>query len=315
MRYEPAVRDLPLASAPQSGAPSPKTAISFLDQETRDQAYEQLGRLAASPDRAEKRLGQALARLPEVQDGLNPAEARAVIRIAASVRRMNREERGKLEALLKDRAGSGLLNVALQGALWMVTHGAPARSALAQRPRELIDYAYAELAGRLTTPEQILDFMTRNFIYRLDLDRVKSRREFFESRQGDCSEYSLLAGHLLAALGFEVRVLMLRPSAFYGHVALIYKDGRGVWLMDPSRAALARMLPDKADSPVMMDRLLWAEVKGFDRLFGPSPDPADLIRRYDPAGREPPLHRLLPYEVYRRHVETHGAEDAAWLKF
>lgn len=319
VRYAPATPDIliegalrpPVAEAERTGTPAPSP-----DNETLSEAYQQLKRLANSPDHLEQRLAQALARLPDLKNGLTPAEARAVVQAANVLSEMSGGEKKRLETLLDDRAGSGLLSVSLQGGFWMIENGLPARSALgASRPEELKDYAWSELARRLKTPQQILEFMTANFIYRLDPNRVQNRRRFFESRLGDCSEYSLLAGHLLAGLGYEVQVLLLRPSIFFGHVAVIYKDDRGFWLMDASRVALARILSAKGQALGPVDRLLWAEVKGFDRLFGPSPSPAELVHCYRAAGQTDLPHKLLPYEAYRQYVEAHGAEDDAWFRF
>lgn len=319
VRYAPATHDLlaegalrpPASETRATGTPAPSP-----DHPTLAEVYQQLKRLATSPNRLEQRFGQALGRLPDLGDGMTPDEAAAVVQAANAVHEMDGNEKARLAAILDDQAGSGLLSVALQGGFWMIQNGRPARSALgACRPEELKEYAWSELLRRLKTPAQVLEFMTTNFIYRLDPDQVQSRWRFFDSRLGDCSEYSLLAGHLLARLGLEVQVLLLKPTIFFGHVAVIYKDERGFWLMDASRVALARILSAKAGGLGPVDRLLWTEVKDFDGLFGPSPTPDGLVRNYRPAGRADPPYKLLPYEAYRQYVETHGAEAEAWFRF
>jgi hypothetical protein len=319
VRYAPATHDILAEGAlrpPAAEVKATRTPAPSPDHPTLAEAYQQLKRLATSQDRLEQRLGQALARLPDLGDGLTPDEAGAVVQAANAFKEMDGNEKKRLAAILDDRAGSGLLGVALQGGFWMIQNGRPARSALgAYRPEELKEYAWSELLRRLKTPQQVLEFMTTNFIYRLDPDQVQSSRRFFESRLGDCSEYSLLAGHLLAGLGLEVQVLLLKPTIFFGHVAVIYKDERGFWLMDASRVALARILSAKAGALGPVDRLLWTEVRGFDGLFGPNPTPDGLVRHYRPAGRTDLPHKLLPYEVYRQYVETHGAEADAWFRF
>ena len=155
--------------------------------------------------------------------------------------------------------------------------------------KSLTAYGFSRLPIRFNTPQKVLDYLTAQYSYVLNRDTSQSLYQFFISKQGDCNEFSLLAGHLLKRQGLEVEILHLKPSIWGRHVAVIYKQGDGYYLMDASRAAILRVLAQREEREPLqpVDLQVRDLIQGFDRIHGPVRNKEDLVGLYNgrPAGR------------------------------
>ncbi|MBU2547015.1 MAG: hypothetical protein KKB20_01270 [Proteobacteria bacterium] len=270
--------------------------------------------MASSPDPRLRDLGRALARLPDVNHG--PVPARALAEIYGLAREADPARWTVLSALAAENPGPDQFGGSLQGLLWMTEQGpVSGRTLVRLGPAGLLDYAWQTLPGRLKSPARVLDFLAGNFSYQPDRYQARGKREFFRDKYGDCTEFTLLGGYLLGRLGLDVQVLLTRPMAFMGHISLIFRDRRGYWLLDASRAAILRSMARKGGPRGPVDRFLLPQMQGFDRILGPAADPEALVEHYRQGGRTMVPFRLLAFAGYQRVIEALGREDGQWWDF
>jgi hypothetical protein len=140
---------------------------------------------------------------------------------------------------------------------------------------------------------------------------------FFQDKYGDCTEFAMLAGHLLARLGYRVQVLLSRPTPFYGHASVIFRQGDALYLMDPSRTALISIIEKRTALGLsdLTDKRIFDEVSGFDRIFGPELRVGALVDLYRKTGAKPVPYRLIDYQDYVDFITAHHHEYHGWWAF
>jgi hypothetical protein len=179
----------------------------------------------------------------------------------------------------------------------------------------LLDYAFGALPDRLTDPEAVLRYLATQYSYRLNLESAQSKRSFFSQKYGDCTEFTLLAGWLVAGQGRQTLVLLTRPTPISAHVSLIYKGRDGYYLLDGSRTAIARSL--RRDRPWVMspvDAYVFAETEEFTGVKGPADAPGDLARYYDHEDGSPVSHKIVSFDEFEGYIEKNGRENPAWYR-
>ncbi len=303
---------------PPDRTPTPEALNELVQTNPQAAGKTLFGLMNGHPDPNLRRLGQALAKLPDFADGFTPQEAAALQAVYDRAVHGGSKERAVLDQMARENPAPYQYGGALQGFFWYVKKKGLKPSALVDvNPAVFLDYAWNEAPRNLKTPQDILDFMTSQFSYRINAHRAWDRRTFFSKKHGDCTEFTLLAGDWVTRLGRRVYVLLTRPTSLYGHASLIVEDEKGLWLMDVSRAALARKIADrKAKGPLCrVDARVWKEVEGFDRIFGPFPNVTDLVRFYEAKRGGPVPFRVLDYDQYLFHVEEHGQEAGEWWEF
>ncbi|MEW5724017.1 MAG: hypothetical protein AB1896_12985 [Thermodesulfobacteriota bacterium] len=277
-----------------------------------------LHNLQASPDRLARELGRALERLPDVAGGPENEVAHALETIINLLDRANPSARRLLGQLARENDSPDLYGGPLEGLFWMILDGAfdPDRLDGWDR-RTLLEYAWNRLERTLTQPQAVLDYLAAGYAYRPSLYSAQPKRKFFESKRGDCTEFSLLGGYLLEKLGYQVFALFTRPSVFGGHVAVIFGHGRELYLMDGSRVTLNRILRKKARTGDwdFLDLKVWEEVKGFDRIFGPEETVAELAAHYGRSPGERVKFKVIPFRDFEKYIEAHGNEREDWYRF
>ncbi len=266
------------------------------------------------PEKTVKDLGRALARLPDVSDGLTSTEIQAlgsIYDLAAD------PGAGPLLAeLAYGNQGKYQFSGALQGLLWMAEiEDITRRPMNALSNAALLDYAWESLPARLKTPEDILEYLASNYSYILNRQSAKTKRQFFRDKNGDCTEYTLLGGYLLTKKGYTVYALTSRPSFFGNHVSLIFEKDGTFWLMDGSRAATTRALRMKKGLLSPVDVQVLSRVQTMDHMVGPTDNKQALIDAYAhlPGAKVP--SRIIDYQTYERHIEAFGMEDLSWFNF
>lgn len=278
-------------------------------------AKEIIDSMIHSPDETIQRLGRALARLPDFQDSVSDAEVKGLRQLKGLAFDADDKQKKYLSAILKKRRGKYSYNASIQAMLWMAKAGELNLESLSAKPLDYaVKWAWSKLPEFMSTPDELLDFLANSFSYVIDRYRVQGKFAFFNSKYGDCSEFSNLAGSLLKKLGFEVYILLSEPNRFYGHVSVIFKNEVGYYLMDSSRAALVRILTKRREAGFLnlQDQVVWAEVKDFNRIFGPVDDLQDLVRLYGGNGTTLVPYRIIPFEEFDRHIEKYGYESGRW---
>jgi hypothetical protein len=278
-------------------------------------------RMAASSDPDMVLLGRALAGIPDVNDGVTAGEAAALRLILETYEQGTAAERAVLTDLARENNGPYQFSGSLQGLVWMIVQGDFDRNHLTRLNREeLLTYAWESLPRRITTPEDLLRFMTLNFSYVLDLKKAKTAWQFFKDKSGDCTEYSQFGAGLLILQGYEVDILLTRPTVVAGHVSIVYKDDDGYWLMDGSSATLARILQDKIEREgenalSLGEAEIYRQMRPYRRLFGPRFRKEDLVREYERRRGGPVPYKFVAYDEYCRFIEVYHGEAAAWWDF
>ena len=277
-----------------------------------------LARLVASGESDLLLLARALSRLPDLGEALTPEKARAAGRVADLALTGDEQIRPRLEDLADENISGWGFSGPLQGLLWLAEHRDLAGLSPEQLdPDELLDYAWRELFQRMATPRQVLDYLALEYTYVLDRRFAQPARRFFRRKFGDCTEFTLLAGRLLKAQGYPVVVLLCRPTTLGGHTAIIYRTREGYFILDASRAAIARTLAFRRRQVVLgpVDARVWREMKSFDRIIGPYSKLKDTIRPYEEVRGGRVLHRFLSFEEYSQFIEAHAREDMGWWRF
>ena len=277
-----------------------------------------LDRMKAGPDETVRLLGRALAELPDMNYRPGLKEAMGLKAIYETAFSGGPDETALLISLARENAGKYQYSGSLQGLLWMAGKEGFNRTRLKDQTREtLLDYAWDDLARRLNSPEAILEYLSVNFSYVMNDGPVQPMKTFFKSKYGDCSEFSLLAGYFLDSLGYEVSILLIRPTSLYGHISVVYRDDSGFWLLDGSRAAMTRIIEEgkTRESLSILDLVVWNEIKNFNRLFGPFSRKEALVSIYEKNGQRKVPFNFISYETYRKRIETYGEEAGSWWRF
>ncbi len=87
----------------------------------------------------------------------------------------------------------------------------------------------ADLAHQLKTPENIAQYLWRNFVYENDRrlfgreDYRQSPEEFLSNKRGDCEDFANMAYQLLRLNGFEAFLMNIYGDRF-AHTVCIFKE-------------------------------------------------------------------------------------------
>lgn len=83
----------------------------------------------------------------------------------------------------------------------------------------------------MRSPEDIARFFSQEFTYAMTLpDRAHTPEETMETMSGDCEDFALLASEMLARMGVESQVLIIRFSGMkIAHAICIWKDKKGYY--------------------------------------------------------------------------------------
>jgi hypothetical protein len=277
-----------------------------------------IGRLIQSRDRLETALGRALLKLPDVKDGLSPAEQIAIQTIHRLTREANPAGRETLWVMARENRHTYQYSGSLQGLLWVVMNGHLDRLNLDQDgSRDFLDYAWKQLPVRFSTPEAILNFMATNFSYKPDTYTAVPPYLFFRNKYGDCTEFAMLAGLLLEKAGYRVQILLSRPTPFLGHASVIFQKEEALYLMDPSRTALVSIIEQRKAKGVynLVDKRIYDEVAGFDRIFGPEMHVRNLVEQYRKSNAKPVPYRLIAFQDFVDFITVHHHEYHGWWAF
>ena len=277
-----------------------------------------LQRFVTAKDPYLVRLGYELSALPEINDGVSPEEAEALRTIDRMIREMSPGQRARLIGKTPKKNNKPRVEAWLQGLFWMAEGGELDQIKLLNyRHQDFFEYAWGMLPLRVRTPEQTLDFLTKNFTYAINPYSVQPKKEFFRSRYGDCTEFTLLAGYLLKLQGYDVKILLSRPTNVMGHASVIYGDGRQYRLMDASRITARKLLAKKRAVRGLdpIDQQFWDEFQSFENIFGPADRPEDLLAAYQAGKRRPVPFQLISYEEFHYYIENKGVENQAWWRF
>lgn len=262
--------------------------------------------MARSRDLVVSGLGRAMAELPDFHDNLTDRKMDAAATIEALAARAAPRERALLAEISKRPPDPPHYGAPLQGLLWMAEDDVltPERFKKTSATR-LSDYAFQQLPRRFQTPDSILDYLAANYAYVLNRDTSQTLSRFFESKHGDCNEFSLLAGYLLKKQGYRVYVLHTRPSIWGRHVSVIFRQKDGYHLMDPSRAAILRVLENRKESQPLqpVDLQVRDLIKGFDRIHGPAENMKTLVGLYNHGRAEDLDYRIETFEEYERDIQ------------
>jgi hypothetical protein len=273
---------------------------------------------AADPNPLVERLARQLEELPDLADGVDPAEADAAARLAAVAADPAALGHDGLTAVLDAPYHEFGYNAALQGLLWRLADGRFRPGDLDRMtPDQLVEDAYRALPDRYPDPEDVLRYLSWHYSYVLDFYTFKSKGRFFRDKAGDCTEFALLAGDILRRQGREVRILHSKPSHIGGHVSLIYRTDDGYWLLDASSAALARMIENVKDDRVLgpTEHEVYQKMKPYGRLFGPVDDPVQLVETYELRRQGPVPYKFITFDELDQAAETHGRELPEWWDF
>lgn len=301
-----------------SGTVRPDDLADLADRNPQAAVDALLGLMIRNTDPLAAGLGRALAKLPDVGDGVDQVEFAAMKAVYDRALAAGEAERRVLWFMARENPGSNQYSGSLQGLFWYARkRGLQPGVLLDIDPAAFLEYAWRELPKRLTTPALALGYLTSNFAYRLNRRSAYDRATFFRLKYGDCTEFTLLAGYLLSLQGLETHVLLTRPTSIFGHASVVYVDEDGLWLMDASRATLAEILKKKKAREELdrIDRRVWQEVEGFDRIIGPAGTVEELLKVYEAKRGEPIPYRLVSYEEYQAYVEEHGQEAQVWWDF
>lgn len=263
-------------------------------------------------------LGHGLSRLPDLNDGISEKEIQALMSIFELAVSVNKRDRLFLANMADENNRPYQFSGSLQGLLWMFENNDFKYSYLSRRERSVFrDYAWQEAPKRCKTPEQALHYLTTNYSYIMNRYTSQTCREFFDKKFGDCTEFSLLAGRLLNNMGYEVHILLTRPSPTIGHASVIFSKGVDLWLFDASRIATVNVLKKKINKGQLEpgDRLVWDAMNGIDRIIGPVYKLDELISRYRGADGKNVRYSVIDYQRFSRFIEENGREDFGWWKF
>ncbi|MBW2622277.1 MAG: hypothetical protein JRD68_05185 [Deltaproteobacteria bacterium] len=274
--------------------------------------------MTAGPDETVRALGEALSRLPDVHHRSGPLAALGIKNLYEMAVSATVDEKTLLHSLALENVGEYQYSGSLQGLLWMAGQEGFSRTRLRdETPETLLAYAWEELGRRLSRPEEILKYLSEHYSYIMNAGPVQPLLTFFKSKYGDCSEFSLLAGYFLHELGFEVSILLTRPTSLGGHISVVFRDDRGYWLLDGSRAAITRILEQrKAREPLnFFDQAVWRKIQNFNRLYGPFSTREAAVSRYEQGKRGKVPFTFITYETYSTYIEAYGAEAGGWWRF
>lgn len=277
-----------------------------------------IGRLIHGSDRLENALGRALLKLPDVKDGLSPAEQNAIRTIRRLVGEAGPAGRETLWAMAKENRYDYQYSGSLQGLLWVIINGHLDRlNPERDGSRDFLDYAWEQLPVRYTTPEAILRFLAVGFSYIPDAYTAVPPHLFFRNKYGDCTEFAMLAGYLLTKAGYRSEILLSRPTPFYGHASVVFWQGNDLYLMDPSRTALVTIIKQRKARGMynLVDKRIYEVVEGFDHIFGPASRIADLVDVYAKSGSKPVPYRLVDCRDFVDFVTAHHHEKNSWWAF
>ena len=266
------------------------------------------------PDQLVAALGAALARLPELNDGFTGSETEALEHIYLLARKAGPQEKKLLWEMARENPETYQFSGLLQGLFWMVENRDIPGDYLAGLNRsDIMDYAFRETGRRYANPSQILDYLATNYSYVLNRQSAQRIMDFFAGKYGDCTEFSLLGGNLLARQGYQVHILTTRPSRLFNHVSIIFRAEGGYYLMDPSRTTITRVLAGRKQRRILgpLELKVWRMLGNFDRIYGPEKDVADLVRHY--GDRVP--YNLIPFEEYSGYINRHGRGKPGLVQF
>lgn len=269
-------------------------------------------------DALQRRLWETIIILPDLADGVDTVEARAIVVLNHLVRSGSPAQRARLRKLINWPAYPYGYNGVVQGLLWMIEGGEQDPETLtALTPDDCLDYAYRALPQRYPTPEDVLNYMSWHYSYVLNYYSFKSKREFFRDKTGDCTEFTLLAGDILKRQGRPVEVMLSRPTQVGGHVTLVYQTSDGYWLMDASSAALAHMIgqANRRRTLSYTEKDIITEIRPYGRLLGPAPTRDDLVELYNRQYEKPVPVKFITYQELDQAAETHGVEMSKWWDF
>lgn len=275
-------------------------------------------RMLENKDPFMQKTGAALAKLPDMNDGFTVDEVEALRIVFNTALTADEDERAVLNAFYDENPAPNQFSASLQGFFWMVAAGDFTHEKIASATKsDMLDYAWRHLGEKLHSPDDILQFMRKNFTYVLNRYTAVSRREFFSRKYGDCTEFSMFAGYWLQQLGYDVYILLSKPTSISGHASVVYSDGTSLWLLDGSRYTIRTILKEKSrhNSLSFLDSQVWEEMKDFDRIFGPSRHSADLVKIYSIDKKKAVPFRLISYNEYSNYVEANGREAPEWWEF
>jgi len=187
------------------------------------------------------------AKIPELNDGVSPSEARAMSSILGLLK--NKENHTALNDLALDGANDYKFSAPLQALLWGYVDGR-----FDKNSNPLSDYTtslkltkklwgdmsgprwndFEQVISRLNTPELVDHYQKRKFIYSGDGgrgERAQDPRTTFRKKGGDCEDYAIFASHALEKAGYETAVLDAYWAPIGHAVATFRKEGK-LYILD-----------------------------------------------------------------------------------
>lgn len=89
--------------------------------------------------------------------------------------------------------------------------------------------SFRDLALKLQTPENIANFLWKNFLFENDQrlfgteEHWQTPEEFLQNKKGDCEDFALFAREMLKANGISSFILNVYGSRF-AHTVVVFKD-------------------------------------------------------------------------------------------
>lgn len=232
-------------------------------------------------------LGKGLAKLPDLNDDITYNEVKSMESIIKLAKKDD-EVRDILKKMAEKKAAWTKYSPFLQSILWLADGKEISKEILKRySKKELVNYAYNQLASRLRTPKDIYNFTTTNFSYVSDRSEYKKDlKEIFIDKGGNCEYTSGFECEFLKKLGYDAKLLVMLGtnfSAYKGaHVICYYGEGEKIFTIETSRNILRIAISRKPENQrkILEDQMGYSPTK-FNGIIGPFNSLNELLHHYN----------------------------------
>lgn len=233
-------------------------------------------------------LGKGFAKLPDLNDDITYNEVKAMESIIKLAKKDD-EARGLLKKMAEKKAAWTRFSPLLQSILWLAEEKEISKEILKRySTKELINYAFDQLANRLKTPKDIYNFTTTNFSYASDSSEYKKNlKEIFTDKGGNCENTSGFEYEFLKKLGYDAKLLLMLGTNTWSykgaHVICYYNEDGRLFTIETSlnieRIAVSRK-PESQRK--IIEDATGINLKKFNGILGPFNSLKELLHYYNP---------------------------------